>query len=138
MKMNRTEKMVAKGYIEHSKHDYRADAQFVTWKLKQAGEEATFKGKRSGGSWTVFVKARRDEATQAVKTTMSANEAILSRNADLGDMTQAEANRNMLRMNGYSLESRRERADRLAYQIDGFDAWCKLIDEIRREEKKAI
>ncbi len=61
------------------------------------------------------VKARRDEATQAVKTTLSANEAIPSGNADLGD--------------------KRKRADRLAYQIDGFDAWCKLIDEIRLEEK---
>ncbi len=83
-------------------------------------------------------KARRDEATQAVKTTMSANEAIPSGNADLDDVTQAEVNRNMLRMNGHeTLDSKRKRADRLAYRIDGFDEWCKLIDEIRQEEKKS-
>ncbi len=33
-----------------------------------------------------------------------------------------------------TLDSKRARADRLAYQIDGFDAWCKLIDEIRKEK----
>ncbi len=53
------------------------------------------------------------------------------------EVTQAEVNKNMLRMNGYeSIASKRKRADRLAYQIDGFDAWCKLIDEIRQEERE--